>query len=129
MSHGDTPKVSKTPKVFFSKTKVAREKIAEQAEVTYHLYMKAIEGAMKAGKYTEAMAALQWLMLHAPAGDDGVTLIDTNLDTKKVTEGTGGPKINIGFNLGGVPQSAKALPEPAIDVDISDVDEDDEDDE
>ena len=51
------------------------------------------------------------LIEHMPKGPNGETLIDASAAKPKVVEGTKGPQITVGFSLGGIKASQKALPE------------------
>lgn len=106
--------------VLFSKVKEARKALLTAAEDIRDLYMKSIVQAIADGEYAAAQQGLQWLMEHMPADEDGVKMIDQNIDKPKVDSGkNNGPQINIGVQLGGL-SPRQALP-AAIEVkDITD---------
>lgn len=95
--------------------KKARQALKEHSEEIYQEFRAAIKLAIAHGKYAEGLAAYQWLIDHIPA-EDGERVVDSSVDKQKQVEsGNQGPIIQIGVNLGRIPQ--KVLPEPVIDVD------------
>lgn len=97
---------------YFPKVKEAREALKAKALELYELQEKAIRAALEAGEYEVAIKAIQWLQEHLPA-DDGVTAIDSSIDTPKPAEkGSATPTIQIGFQLGGIPMGQPQLPAP-----------------
>lgn len=96
--------------------KKARQALLERSHEILEEYRTAIKMAIAHGKYAEGLAAYQWLLDHMPA-EEGVRVVDVSVD-KQVHADTGpkGPIIQIGVQLGRMPQ--KALQEPVIDADI-----------
>lgn len=113
------------PKRHFPKVREAREALAERAKEILEQYLKVVTAASAAGDYEVATKSLQWLMEHMPS-EEGDAMIDVSIDKVKQVEGGGGPSINIGFALGGIPASQHGLALPAvIEVTPDDNDEDD----
>lgn len=104
------------PDKFFSRVRIAREKLAEKALEWIDLQEKIVRAAMEAGDYETALKGVQFLMEHAPKDEDGNTLLEPSVDNKKINDGPKGPTIQIGIALGPV----KALP-PVQVIDVTDV--------
>ena len=107
---GDTPNMSKA----FPKVREAREALRARAEEIINLYMQNARQAVAAGEFEAAAKALQYLMDHIK-DEDGGRIVDSSVDKQVAIEGPKGPTIQIGFALGGVPNSQPTLP-PAITI-------------
>lgn len=115
------------PKEYFPKVREAREALLAYAEELIELKKKIILEAIAAGEYETADNAVNFLLSHMHA-HEGKTVLSTDIDKNKGESGPKGPVINIGFALGGVPQTkglpievtALSLPEaePIIEVDV-----------
>jgi hypothetical protein len=106
-----TSNESKTHHLVFTKVKVARELLRQQADEILKLYMDNAKLAMARGDYETAQKALQWLIEHMPAEVDGTRLVDSGIDKQPSgQQGNTGPTIQIGIQVGGVP--AKPLDAP-----------------
>jgi hypothetical protein len=90
-------------KGFFTKVKVARDLLRDQADVILRDYLDVVNKARDAGEYETAAKALQWLIEHMPSEDDGTRIIDTSVDKdmKPVVQEQR-PAIQIGIQVGGV---------------------------
>jgi len=105
-------------KGFFTKVKIARELLREQADTILKDYLDVVSKARDAGEYETAAKALQWLIEHMPSEDDGTRILDTGIDKEvKPQQQDNRPAIQIGIQVGGVaPQKQltvtdqKALP-------------------
>ena len=105
-----------------SKVKRVRDIIRAEAEEIYRDYRAALKLAVAAGQYEAALKGYAWLVGHAPADEEGVRMVDSDVDKQAEAKGQSGPVIQIGFSLGGIDQ--KKLPEAAIiDVRNSDSEE------
>lgn len=111
-------------KAYFTKVKVARELLRDQAEVILQQYMENIKKMQDAGEYEAAAKALQWLLEHMPADEDGSRALDTSVDKKaEQAQNTNvPPPIQIGIQVGGlgkqiVTKKPKELP-PAEVIDV-----------
>lgn len=101
-------------KEYFSKVKEARAALAAKSLDLFEQYQTLIKDAIAAQEFEVAQKGLQFLLEHLPKDEDGTTLLDPSIDTKKVeAKGGGGPTIQIGIALGGKKESP-AL--PAADV-------------
>ena len=98
-----------------SKVKRVREKIHEEAELIYQEYRAALKLAVGGGQYEAAIKGYHWLIGHIPADEDGVRLVDGDVDKPKQVEGHTGPIINIGLKLGGL-EKPKELTEKIINI-------------
>ena len=106
--------------VNFSKVLAAREALQRRAEKWAEDYDKLIEIAKKKGEVEAGTKAIQWAYEHMPA-DNGVTVIDQSIDKVRVSEGSSGPTIKIGFALGGLTPSKQLPPAPTV-VEVIDAD-------
>lgn len=89
----------------------ARELLQKRALELVEEHIDTINEARADGKYEFALEAQRWLIDHI-ADDEGTRLVDPSTDKVKVEEKMdAGPKIQIGIQLGGVPQTV--LPTPA----------------
>lgn len=94
---------------FASKVQAAREHLKERA-LDYIAQMETIVAqAVAKGELEVAKEALQWLIEHSPADDEGRRSIEQSVDKKQIEQSRGGPTINIGFKLGGVSESPVVL--------------------
>jgi hypothetical protein len=104
----------------FSTVKKARLALKAQANDSYALLVNIIKQAAASGDFETAAKYTAWLLEHTP-DEDGERLLDISIDKPQQVERAAGPQIQIGFALGGVPQTqAKAL--PVIDVTTDDDD-------
>jgi hypothetical protein len=99
---------------YFSKVRIARQLLREKSEEILSEYLDNVAKARDAGQHEVALKALQWLIDHMPADDDGGRLVDQSVDKKQevVEKGPTGPAIQIGIALGGLGGTQKALPKP-----------------
>lgn len=95
-----TPKIDKR---FFSRVRIARELLRDRAEDLLEQYLIVIKDAQEKGEHEAALKAIQWLMEHMPAEEDGTKLLDTSIDKniQPIVQDTR-PAIQIGIQLGGV---------------------------
>lgn len=100
----------------FSSVRKAREALKEKAHELLLLQIAIIKGALNEGDFETAAKANQFLLEHIPADEDGGKVLDVSVDKKQIEEGYKGPAVNVSFQLGGIPQSQPALPEPAIEI-------------
>ena len=106
----------KEQRVFFTKVKVARDLLRERADVLLQQYLNIVDMATAAGDYETAAKAMQWLMDHMPAEDDGTRIVDVSVDKKQQqVQPQALPQIQIGIAVGGVSKElsakkVKALP-------------------
>lgn len=100
----------------FPKVREAREALRAKAVELYEQYDQAIKDALAAQQFVVAIEAMQWLMEHMPADEQGVTMVDISVDKPKMVETKVGPAINIGFALGGIASETKQLEAAVIDV-------------
>lgn len=106
-----TPSRAKSDHHIFTKVKIARELLREQAEEIVKLYMDNAKIAMAHGDYETAQKALQWLLEHMPSENDGTRVVDSGVDKQiQQQQGPTGPTIQIGIQVGGVP--AKPIDAP-----------------
>lgn len=107
-------------KVYFPRVKEAREALRERAIEIYEMQMRIIQEALASKDFETAAKANQFLMTHLPPDEDGVRLLDADIDAKTTGAQSSGPSIQIGFQLGGMTAPPKALPtvteQPIIDV-------------
>lgn len=101
----------------FPRVKEAREALKAKALEIFEFQMRIAKEALEARDFEEANKAIQFLIEHMPKDDDGVTMIDTSVDQKKVSEGPKGPAIQIGIAL--APQKPKELPSVSV-IDVTD---------
>jgi len=109
---------------YFPRVQEAREALAAKAVDILEAYVKVVKEAAAAGDYEVATKSLQWLMEHMPQEQLG-GMIDVGIDKPKVTVGSVGPAINIGFAIGGITKPPLELP-PAEVIDAEDEDDVDE---
>ena len=102
----------------FGRVREAREALRDKASEILEAYLANAKEAQAAQEFETASKALQWLMEHMPADEEtGEKLVDTSVDKQaKQIEKNTMPSIQIGFALGGLPQTAKALPKPKVEV-------------
>ena len=101
-------------KGFFTKVRVARELLKEKSEDILKEYLDVVQQAKVAGDYESAYKALQWLIEHMPADDDGSRLVEQSVDKKQeASQQQTGPAIQIGIAVGGLcPQRQISLKKP-----------------
>jgi hypothetical protein len=103
-------------KGFFTKVKVARELLRDQADEILKQYLDIVQKAKDAGDYESAYKAMQWLIEHMPSEDDGTRVVDISVDKPApVVQGPVGPAIQIGISVGGI---GKQLPPPEPEPEI-----------
>lgn len=101
------------PKNYFNKVRIARELLKEKSEEILKQYLQVVDEARNAGDFETAAKALQWLLDHMPADEEGGRLVEQSVDKKQqVIEKTAGPTVKIGIAVGGVAQQQGALPKP-----------------
>ena len=100
-------------KGFFTKVKVARELLKEKSEEILKEYLDVVQKAKDSGDYETAAKALQWLIEHMPADEDGERMVAQSVDKKQeVVEKQTGPAIQIGIQVGGAGQKALPVAKP-----------------
>lgn len=100
---------------FFTKIQQAREALRDKADKIIEEYLDIAVQAKAAGDYETAAKALQWLIEHMPADEEGQSLVDTSVDKQKQqAQQQLGPAIQIGIAIGGANQAQKALPQAEI---------------
>lgn len=105
------------PRGAFSKVRQAREALRERADELIDKYLQVVDFAIAKGDAESAYKALQWLLDHLPAEDDGSRVFDRSVDKVPPTSdsGSSAPAINIGIALGGIPErKPKALPKAEV---------------
>lgn len=102
---------------FFPRVRQAREELRARAKEIIDLYLENAKNAMGAAEFETASKALQFLIEHMPADEDGAKLVDTSVDKqpKQVEGKKGGPRIQIGVAIG-LPKNKKLPPAPEIEV-------------
>lgn len=100
------------PRILFKKVHAAREALRERAEELISEYIDIAKQAKASGDYESAYKALQWLIDHIPAEEDGTRVVDRSQDKIAITDGSrsNGPQINVGIMVGGVGGKKKELP-------------------
>ena len=98
-----------------SKVKRVRDIIRAEAEEIYRDYRAALKLAVAAGQYEAALKGYAWLVGHAPADEEGVRMVDADVDKQAEEKGHTGPIINIGIKLGAL-EKPKELPQ-VIEID------------
>jgi hypothetical protein len=100
---------------YFSKVRIARQLLREKSEEILAEYLDIVARARDAGEHEVAVKALQWLIDHMPADEDGDRMVDQSVDKKQETiqQGPVGPAIKIGIAVGGLTQNQKSLPKPS----------------
>lgn len=107
----------------FPRIAEVREMLKARAEELLNLQRRIIYEALANQDYETANDANQFLLKHLPPDEQGVHLLDHDIDKPKDTGKQLGPQISIGFALGGLPQPQQ-LPAPKIEViDVSPEDE------
>ena len=98
----------------FGKSRVARQILRERAEEILTEYMDVIQKAKDNRDFATAAKALQWLIDHMPADEDGIRVVDQSVDKKQeiVDKGPKGPGIQIGIVVGGIGQKQIAIKKP-----------------
>lgn len=110
-------KLKKPRGALFGRVTSARELFLDKAKGWVEEYDKVIIAALEDGNHEVAAKAIQWGLSHMPA-EEGVTVLDADIDIPKQVEAGSGPRIQIGIALGGL-SPMKALPEaPAIDAEV-----------
>lgn len=103
----------------FGKAAAIREMIRDHAQKIVEEYLDVAAKAKDAGDYETAQKALQWLMEHMPADEDGKTIVDVSVDKQKqiAAPQQTGPAIQIGIQVGGIGVTAqKALPQVTAEI-------------
>lgn len=105
----------------FPKVREAREALRAKAMEIYEMQMRIIAEALAAQDFEVAAKANQFLMSHLPPDENGVRLLDADIDAPgKGGREAMGPSIQIGFQLGGMTAPPRALPTvrelPTIDI-------------
>ena len=107
------PNKLKKQQTYFSKVRYARELLREKSQELLEEYLDVVKHAKEAGDYETAAKALQWLIDHMPADEDGGRIVEQSVDKKQqVVEKQRGPEIKIGIAVGGLGENRKALPKP-----------------
>ena len=114
---------AKETRAYFSKVAIARQVLNEKAEELLNEYLDIVAKAKDAGDYETAAKAMQWLIDHMPADDDGGRLVEQSVDKKQqvVEKGPAGPAIQIGIQVGGTNQKALPIAKPS-DITVETVD-------
>lgn len=99
-------------KGYFPKVAEARKFLTDQAVELYNLYKQIAIDASGAQDFVTAEKVVWNLLSHMPEDDETGTLLGTSIDKMREPDlkGGGGPSIQIGLALGGMPDR-KALPE------------------
>lgn len=98
-------------KGYFPKVAEARKVLTDEALELYRLYRTIIQAALDKGEFEVAADHTQWLIEHMPEDEESGTLVGTSVDKNREPDVQGGgPSIQIGLALGGMPSSQKALP-------------------
>jgi len=105
--------------VYFSKVKEAREALAAKSLELFELYQDIIKKAAETENFEVAAKGVEFLLSHMPKDEDGGTLLEPSVDTKKeAAKGNTGPTIQIGIALGGVGEKKALPPAQIIDVEV-----------
>lgn len=98
-------------KGYFPKVAEARKLLADEAVDLLKMYKKIAVDALAAQDFLVAEKVVGFLLSHMPEDEESGTLLNTNIDSNREPDvkGGGGPSIQIGLALGGMPP--KALPE------------------
>lgn len=101
----------------FTKIQAARQLLRERAEEILNDYLAVVNEARAEHQPEVAIKALQWLIEHMPADEDGGKPIDTSIDKNiQPVQVDSRPAIQIGIQLGGVNIKQKALPKASAEV-------------
>ena len=90
-----------------SKVKRVRDVIRAEAEEIYREYRNALKLAVAAGQYEAALKGYAWLTGHVPADEEGMRMVDGDVDKQVEDKGQKGPLIQIGI---AVTPNQKSLP-------------------
>lgn len=98
-------------KGYFPKVAEARKLLTDEAADLYRMYKQIAVEALAAQDFAVAEKAIGFLLTHMPEDEETGTLLNTDIDKNKEPDikGGGGPSIQIGLALGGMP-AQKALP-------------------
>lgn len=99
----------------FWRVREARELLREHSAELVKMYLEAIQDAKANGESEVAIKAIQWLVEHMPADEDGTRIIDASVDKKvEIAEKDNRPTVQIGISLGGVnnPKQVAAAKSP-----------------
>lgn len=87
----------------FSKVRAAREVLRERAEELINEYLDIAAKAKDSGDYQTAAKAMQWLLEHMPADDEGIRVVETGVDKQQqqvVQQAP--PQVKVGIVVGGI---------------------------
>lgn len=111
----ETPPLSKRT---FSRVREAREALRERANEFIDKYIQIVDFAIAKGDAESAYKAMQWLIDHIPADENGERIFDRSVDKvpPESSPAPAAPPIQIGIALGGITQPKK-LTGKVIDAD------------
>lgn len=93
-------------KGYFPKVAEAKKALAEDAVWWYNFYKQIAIDALAAKEFETAEKAAAFIMAHAPEDEETGTLLNTDVDKNREPDvQSGGPSIQIGLALGGMPQT------------------------
>jgi hypothetical protein len=99
----------------FPKIAEVREMLKERAAELLNLQRRIVYEALANQDYETANDANQFLLTHLPPDENGVRLLDPDIDKPKDQGKLQGPQISIGFALGGLNQT-QSLPAAKVEV-------------
>ena len=103
----------------FSSVARARQKLTDDAEDIYAEFRKALKMAIAGGEYEAGIKGYQYLIGHIPADEDGVRVVDQDIDAKQIADNSNkGPTIQIGIAV---------TPQKQLPVQINHIDSEDQD--
>jgi hypothetical protein len=102
-------------KGYFPRVAEAKKILTDEAVELLKLYKQIAVEALAAQEFETAEVAVRFLLAHMPEDEETGTLLGTDVDKNREPDqkGGGGPTIQIGLALGGMPQQ-KALPTVTI---------------
>lgn len=116
---GKTPDPATPRRKVFPKIAEVREMLKERAAELLNLQRRIVYEALANQDYETANDANQFLLLHLPAGEDGVRLLDPDIDKPTDKGQLHAPQISIGFAIGGLNQTQSLPPAPVGVIDVT----------
>lgn len=104
----------------------------DKADDIMRLAMTVAEEALKAGDFKAAAEQTQFLLKHVPKDQDGVRVLDHDVDKKVEGEGkSSGPQVILGIKFGGILPAKNETPDlvtegTPIDVEVVEIKDDDD---
>ena len=103
----------------FSSVRLVREKLREDSLTIYAEFRNALKMAIAGGEYEAGIKGYQYLIGHIPADEDGVRVVDQDIDAKQIVDNSNkGLTIQIGIAV---------TPQKQLPVEISRIEPKDQD--